>query len=199
MINFLFFATAIYAIIGGPSVGKSTIINELKAEGEVTTAEVATLLIQECIAKGDHEPWLRDDFQPTIFARQLECEKNILKLNPSRAFIDRGLLDNLVYLELNGKKNTKEYKDIENQMKNLNVGNRYAAVFFIEPHNGNDFCLEKNPVRRESTEEAVALGLKIKAAYEKHYPVITIPGKMTPKERTALIKEKIKQLNKNAA
>ncbi|MCH9811154.1 ATP-binding protein [bacterium] len=199
MFNFLYIATAIYAIIGAPSVGKTSIINELKKDGEETIKEVATELIEECIAKGDCEPWLKDNFQPTIFKRQLQTEAKLLAKKPSRFFVDRGMLDNLVYLEINGRKDTKEYREIEKKLHELDVGNRYAAIFYIEPYNNKNFSLEKNPIRRESTKEALALGLKIKAAYEKYYPVISIPGEMTPKERANLIKQKIKALENVAA
>ena len=194
MTNIFFIAAAIYAIIGGPSVGKTSIIEELKADGEATIEETATALIKESIDQGINEPWLKENFQPTIFMRQLALEKEALKKDHNRIFVDRGLLDNLVYLELNNKRDSKEYKSIEDQLKTIDIAKRYAAIFFIEPHTKESFQLEQNPIRRESTDEALVLAEKIKAAYAKHYKVITIPGGLSPKRRASLIKEKIKSL-----
>jgi predicted ATPase len=197
MISRFFMATAIYAIIGGPSAGKTSIIKELQADGQVTIEESSTQIIKNKLEKNIKEPWLKDGFQLEIFTKKLQLEKEMLKSSKGPIFIDRGLLDNLVYLEISGKENSSEYKEIKDQLATLDIKNRYAAVFFIEPHANKNFQLEKNEIRRESTKEALNLSEKIKAAYSKHYDLIIIPGGITPSARAALIKQKVNALKKS--
>ena len=198
MTNLLFLCATIYAIIGGPSAGKTSIIKELQANGQVIIEESATKIIKRNLDQNIKEPWLKDGFQLEIFTAKLLLETEMLKSCKKPIFIDRGLLDNLVYLEIAGKENSSEYKEIQKKLKELNIENRYAAVFFIEPHGGKDFELEKNEIRRENTQEALLLSKKIKAAYGKYYNLITIPGGMSPGKRAAFIQQKIQSLKKSA-
>ena len=104
-------AASLYAIIGGPSAGKTSIINELKENGQHTIEESATAIIKESLKKGIKTPWEKVGFQSDIFNLKLKLETKAHDLNKD-VFVDRGLLDNLVYLDLGGKKNSKEYYKI---------------------------------------------------------------------------------------
>lgn len=189
-------AASIYAIIGGPSAGKTSIINHLKNEGYTTIEEAATRHIKECFEQGQKEPWEFTGFQQSIFQLQQDLEKEALAKNSSDIiFVDRGFLDNLVYLEHNGRKETSEYTQIEHKVHALNISKYYKAVFYIEPHSSLSFELEKSDVRRESTEESLELARAIKNAYAKHYDLISIPGDLSIKQRAALIIEKVNQIH----
>lgn len=169
-------------------------MKELKATGETTIEETATTFIKENIEKGICKPWLKENFQYNIFSRQIKLENGAQEKKLERVFVDRGILDSIVYLEISGKQNSKEYQSIKEQLNTLDIENRYAAIFFIEPHSKDGFKLEKNEIRRETTEEAIELATKIKAAYSKYYPITIIPGGMSPAERAALIQKQLKSL-----
>jgi predicted ATPase len=195
MNSLIILATAIYAITGGPSTGKTSIVEQLKKDGHATAEEAATCHILNCQANGDMKPWLESGFQTNIFTLQTALENKALEANPETLFVDRGFLDSLVYLEHNNEKDSDEYAHIENKLQDLDIENYYAAVFFIEPHNENEFVLEKNIVRRESTEEAHQIAYALKRAYSKYYNVISIPGNLTIKERADLIISKVKEMS----
>ena len=194
MIGFIFFATSIYAIIGGPSVGKTSIIEELKAKGKKTIEEAATVIIKQNLKKGIKCPWEKDGFQASIFKLQLELEKKAFSSSEEDYFVDRGILDNLVYLEINERKNTKEYKTIKTKIYSLNVDSRYEAVFYIEPYSKDSFKTSKSEIRHEDTKQALKISKAIKDAYSKYYNLIIIPGNLTAKQRADLIQTKIKNL-----
>jgi len=186
-------AASLYAIIGGPSAGKTSIINELKENGQHTIEESATAIIKESLKKGIKTPWEKVGFQSDIFNLKLKLETKAHDLNKD-VFVDRGLLDNLVYLDLGGKKNSKEYKDIQGKITSLDIASRYKAIFYVEPHTGSEFKCKTSEIRRESTEEAIAIGRAIKDIYSKHYNLIIIPGNMSPKERAKLVQQRVSEL-----
>jgi len=193
--SYIFLATAIYAIIGGPSAGKTSIINELKNSGEITVEEAATVHILQCQNNGDKEPWLKDGFQKSIFNLQIEFENKALTKNPKSIFCDRGLLDSLVYLKVMQKENTEEYKHIKDSIDSKNIKDYYKKIFYVEPYIKESFVLSKSAVRRESTEEALNIGAAIKSIYEQYFTVINVPGNLSPKERAEFILSHISSKN----
>lgn len=196
MIGIVFLATSLYAIIGGPSVGKTSILEELKSKGQHTIEEAATVIIKKNFKNGIKNPWEKEGFQADIFALQLELENKAMKSSKQEFFVDRGILDNLVYLEINGKKNTKEYKNIKNKIQAMNIANHYKAIFYVEPYSKDKFKTSTTEIRHENTEEALKIANAIKKAYSKYYTIYTIPGDLSPKARAALIEKTIKKLKK---
>ena len=51
-----------YCIIGGPGAGKTSLINFLAQQGYAVVPEAATILIQQALEKGIHEPWFEPHF-----------------------------------------------------------------------------------------------------------------------------------------
>lgn len=195
MQGFVLLGAAIYALIGGPSVGKTSIIEELKKEGKTTVEEAATYLIKEKIAIGDYTPWEKEGFQQNIFDLQMQFEKEALATGTDSIFVDRGCLDNLVYLKINDREDTDEYRNLVEEIDAIEGPNRYTAIFFIEPYNQDAFSLSKSVIRRENTEESLYISSKIKEAYSEYYEIITIPGNLTPKQRARLVLTHIDRLN----
>ncbi|MCH9620938.1 MAG: hypothetical protein S4CHLAM20_03470 [Chlamydiia bacterium] len=200
MNSVILLATAVYAIIGGPSVGKTSIIKQLKSYGYQTTEEAATRVIKENFKKGEMEPWAKEGFQQDIYNLQRKLEAEALSKNRDNLFVDRGFLDNIIYLEFNNRQDTQEYANLKKEIDSIDITKHYKAVFFIEPHSPNFFEVDKinTDVRRESNDEALRLNEAIKNAYAKHFNVIVIPGSLTPKERADLILSKISPPKKHS-
>jgi predicted ATPase len=210
------FATSLFPIIGGPSVGKTSIINELHKEGHVICKESATDVILEMQSKGISNPWDMCGFEIIIFDEKLKREekafKEAIELGKSSIYIDRGLLDQVVYLETLNKLDSYDCEYIMNEIKKIDPKTRYKAIFYVEPYQGENFELskvslnekgEKLEVRREDTKEALILSKKLKEVYEKTgLPIYTVPAKMSPKERAEFILKKTNEIiekDKNAS
>ncbi|MBY0357957.1 MAG: ATP-binding protein [Candidatus Obscuribacterales bacterium] len=85
-------------ITGGPSVGKSTLVNGLREGGYTVISEQATGVIQE----GKVLPWVdRDGFQREVLKRQLAAEAPFLE-SDEPVFLDRGIFDGEAYYICDG-------------------------------------------------------------------------------------------------
>ncbi len=194
---------SLYAIIGGPSVGKTSIIQALKKKGEVVSEEAATDIILEERKKGNLTPWAEEGFEVRIFEekvkREKEASQQALLSGKEAVFIDRGLLDSLHYLEVNKKEKSKEYEMIASILKELNATNRYDAIFYIEPYNGDSFNSTVTEHRHEDTQEAKRQAEEIRKIYAKtDMPLINVPPHMSPDERANFILQKAKERSKSA-
>jgi predicted ATPase len=194
MIKLSLLGVCLYAIIGGPSSGKTSITEELKAKGKDVIDEAASIIIKKNIAKGNLHPWGEVGFQTDIFNLQLNLENKALKSGKDHVFVDRGILDSLVYLKLRNQKNTEEYFSIKKLIEQENIANRYRLVFFIEPHSRENFESLQAETRCETTEESLLNSKAIFKEYSKYYDLINIAGNLTVKERANLILEKIDAL-----
>ena len=70
---------SLYAIVGGPSVGKTSIIHVLKERGEIVCEEAATDIILAEREKGNLTPWLNEGFELKIFTEKLLREQKALQ------------------------------------------------------------------------------------------------------------------------
>ncbi len=93
------------AIIGAPSAGKSSVIEELEHRGYAVAHEVARAYMQERLATGETLDAIRGSagiarMQQDIFARTVERDD---KLDPQALiFFDRGIGDTLFYFRRAG-------------------------------------------------------------------------------------------------
>lgn len=200
MMHLTLLATSLFAIIGGPSVGKTSIIKALAEEGEITCREAATDIILDEQALGHASPWEEFGFEIKIFDEKVKREDLARKKAKDQGklsiFTDRGLLDSLVYIEILNKHNSVEAKYIQEKLTELNPSSRYKALFFVEPHTSTGFELAKCDIRRENTSEALLIAQKIKEIYAKTgLPIITVPSDLTPKERALFVLQKAKELS----
>lgn len=87
-------------ITGGPSTGKTTLIDHLAKLGYATVPEAARLMIDERIQAGETIEHIRADeqaFQEAILRRKASIEA---QLDPHRIyFLDRGMHDTTAYLQ----------------------------------------------------------------------------------------------------
>lgn len=108
-------------ITGGPSVGKSTLLSELRNGGFTVVPEQATEVIKE----GKILPWEnRDLFQREVLRRQLEAEAQFLN-SEETVFVDRGIFDGEAYYHCDGIQPPNIFGTISES--------RYSAVLLLEP------------------------------------------------------------------
>lgn len=167
-----------YVITGGPSSGKTTIVNKLKALGYYTTEETARILINKSLAKGITLEDLRKDeasFQSRILEmklrleRRLPCTKTI--------FLDRGVPDTIAYYRLFGF-------DVESVIEMSR--NRYRRIFFLD-----QLPFDSDYARIEDDATAKKISNLILRAYKNlGYDVVRIPV-MPVGERANLILSKL--------
>lgn len=169
-----------YVITGGPSVGKTTVIELLAEKGFGIMPEIARMIIEEEQIKGsDILPWKNlKKFQEQVVLRQLEQEKEISKLN---TFLDRSIIDGYAYCVLG---NIEPPAKIERSARG-----RYEKVFLLEPLKS----YIQDETRKEDREVAHQIHSEIIKAYEFFgYDLIHVPV-LPPTERFEFIVKNISQ------
>lgn len=173
-----------HVITGGPSTGKTTLINALKREGYKIIEEAATCIITADLKKGSENPNTHPDtFQVRVTEKQIENE---LVLNSEdEAFLDRGIIDGIAYSNFYKDPIPKILTDYIKEEKN-----KYANVFLLDPV----YSYEKNDVRLESEADAKKLHNDIKLAYEEAGYTVTVVPLCPVSERIEFILNKIKDV-----
>lgn len=151
-------------ITGGPSSGKTTLINSLSQMGYKTAPEVARQIIEQEILEGKTLEQIRGhegEFQEKVFKKVLEREHD---LSPQEVvFLDRSLLDCLAYSLFNNINPTELQKVIKKY--------KYSKVFFLER-----VFWEKDHTRTENEEIACQIDNLLKKVYqEEGYELIIVP------------------------
>ena len=116
-----------YVITGGPSTGKTTLLEELEKLGHKTVAEAARSVIDEALKKGISIEQLRTDekqFQHDVV--KLKAEIEALNDQTALTFFDRGMHDTIAYLRYYGF-------TIEDWVLELMRNAKYKKVFLLEP------------------------------------------------------------------
>ena len=121
------FAAMIYAITGGPSSGKTSIIKELEKQGEQVIHEAATDWIIKKVESGISEPWKEESFTLDILKLQLEREEPWLS-KEGKVFVDRGIFDIYPYAMPNKLAGTKILCCVNKILNPINLNQRYKAV-----------------------------------------------------------------------
>jgi len=141
-------------ITGGPGTGKTTLIQELKRRQYQVVEEIATIIIKRELEAGREHPTIdRDKFEQEIMNEQLSAE---LSLNSRKiSFLDRGVVDGLIYYELDGLEVPQALVDHANTA-------HYDAVFFL------DYLefYEQTEVRTEPFDVAMKNHKLLKRTYE---------------------------------
>jgi len=171
-----------YVITGGPSSGKTTVINELVRLGYLAAPDVARDYISQEIANGRSLKEIRGneaEFQRKVLKMKIEREKKIPK--NKIVFLDNAVPCSIAYYQICGLNPQEVIKVCEK--------GRYKKIFFLE-----QLSFEKDYARSENIEIVNNLNRLLKESYENlGYKVINIP--VTPiKNRIQRILTKI---NKN--
>ncbi len=158
-----------FVIAGGPSTGKTSVINELEKQGIRVFHEVAREVLKE--------KKFSKEAQYEIFKKQLEQSKQADKLGGT-IFLDRGIPDSLAYFKYH---NFEIPDEILEQSKPKKT--KYEIVFFLEP-----VGYKCDEVRKESKEEAEKIHKRIYDVYnELGYNIIKVPF-MSVEKRVEFIK-----------
>ncbi|PSV49379.1 AAA family ATPase [Photobacterium indicum] len=154
-------------VTGGPGGGKTTALDLFRRElGHkiAVVPEAATLLFSGGITRSDNDQTLRM-IQKTIFQLQKNLEEIHKKQFPDRLLVcDRGSLDGLAYWP---GTESDFFKDVNSTFDHEIA--RYDAVIFFESAaaTGHDIS-SNNPVRNESSEQAVQLDEKLQKIWSRH-------------------------------
>jgi predicted ATPase len=157
-------------ITGGPSTGKTSLINELEKKGYDCIHETSREIIQEALANDSNIlPW-KDHLkfsERVILQRKNHYFKAKTESSKKYTFFDRGIPDVFAYLK---------YDKIKVPEKFIELGNtlRYYSKIFLTPAWKNIY--ENDNERVEDFDKAEKLQHLIHHTYKKlGYEVILIP------------------------
>ncbi|WP_103863917.1 AAA family ATPase [Aquimarina sp. I32.4] len=115
-------------IIGGPSTGKTTIIEHLESMGELCLHEISRQVTLEAQQEGISQLFLED---PLLFSRKLiegriAQHTNANNISSARVFFDRGIPDVIAYMDYANESYPSEFtKACETY--------RYDSIFLLPP------------------------------------------------------------------
>ena len=155
-------------LAGGPSTGKTTLINHLISKGYTCEEEISRKVILEAQAKGIEQLFLTD---PLLFSQKLlegrfQQYKNAENTEASLLFYDRGMPDVTAYMDyVNAWYPHNFAETIHN--------NRYDLVFLLPPW--REIHVTDNE-RYESFEIGTIIYEYLKKGYKQFdYTVIEVP------------------------
>ena len=161
-------------ITGGPSSGKTTLINKLKETGYFCFDEISREII--------HNQKIIQSEKDLSF-EQIVFEKRIKQFHSAKTgiqFYDRSFIDGLAYMQLNGIKVPENYLQLAKELK-------YFNTVFIAPFWSEIYVNDSE--RLEDIIQAEKIFIKLKEIYTTlGYKVIIIP-KDTVSNRVQFIKD----------
>ena len=205
---------SLYAIVGGPGAGKSEIIGEVKKISEETHGyamnffcvdEAAKDLIKQEQERGNSNPFAIPGFERRIYDEKIERENQAtqrIQKAPQHqvALVDRGLLDNIVYIKRFGGEGSEIDQYVKGKAEELGVyQGRYRAIFLVEPWNGT-FKNDSFSYRAESPKACTEIHEELKTVYQSAVgpktPMITVEGRvgLSAQQRAISILKKIKEI-----
>ncbi|GEM_PF-218800 len=156
-----------YILTGGPGTGKTTIIQELRKQGEITLPEVAREIIAE--EQGKEQgilPWTDlTKFQELVVERQIKLEEKIKIHRPARIFQDRSLVDGIAYAEEGKAKSPDKLHLLIEQAG-------YTKVFYLQQLP----FYHQDQERKEDQVLAQKIHEKIYRVYDRlGFDIVTVP------------------------
>lgn len=155
-------------LIGGPSTGKTTLINHLKTLGYPCLEEISRHVIKKAQGEGIDQLFLE---KPLLFSRllkdaRIQQHQEVATFDTEYVFLDRGIPDTVAYLDYIGQTYTQEFINDSKKYK-------YDYVFIFpvwkEIH-------ETDAERYESFEQAQKIQEHLLATYLRYgYSPIEVP------------------------
>jgi predicted ATPase len=169
-----------FVITGGPSVGKTTIVDGLAHRGFRVVHEIATQVIKE----GQYLPWVdRKKFQVEVLRRQQSAEASILDFDQP-VILDRGLFDGEAYYVVDKMPIPQVFDSLD--------ASQYAMAFLVEPL---DF-FDETDVRRENLEFTRQISVVLEQCYtSRNVKVVHVPA-MPPTERINFVHAQVEAYKK---
>lgn len=170
----------IVVLIGGPSSGKTTLIEKLKENGHVCYPEVSREVIQEAQKRGIDQLFLE---QPLLFSelllegriKQFEAAK---KENANIIFLDRGIPDILAYMHYIGDSYPSFFDEA--------CKNHIYSKIFVLPTWKEIYVSDEE--RYETYEQAVLIQQHLVDTYLKYgYELIEVPKDTVEKRMEFLL------------
>lgn len=164
-------------LTGGPSSGKTTLINQLNISGIRCFEEVSRGVISMAQSKGINNPFLSQPlgFSEALFERRLE---DYFTPSGNRVHLfDRGIHDVVAYLNRIGK-------EIPCGMQEDCIKHTYEKVFVLPPW---EAIFEKDNERIENFEESVILYKALVDTYEDFGMTCIEVPKLSIEERKVFI------------
>lgn len=159
-----------YVITGGPGVGKTALITNLRQLGLLTAEEDARRIISEQMAIGGSAlPWKdKARYAQLMLEASVKTFNEMKALPPSKfVFFDRGILDAVCYMNMENIPVTPEIKTLIHQYT-------YNRKVFILPPWKEIYTTDSE--RKQSWEEAVFTFTKMKETYSTYgYTLIEVP------------------------
>jgi len=169
-----------YVITGGPSTGKTTVVDILTKRGYKTTIEHARHYIDTMRIDGETVEEMRNNkkkFQLGVLDMQIEQEASIMP--EDLVFLDRAIPDALAYYQ---------FLDIDYDEKLLNAvkESSYKKIFILDR-----LPFQKDYARTEDEEAQKKIHKLIIEVYESlGFPIVFVPV-LPPKERVDFVLDNI--------
>ena len=168
-----------YVITGGPSSGKTKVIEYLASLGYATVPEIARILIDN---EQNEERTIEEirvdeaEFQRKILQIKIEIED---KISPEQiTFFDRGIPDSIAYYQIAGLNPASVIKEAKKR--------KYRGIFFLER-----LPYKKDYARIEDKKTVRELNKLLYEAYRNlEYKVVRVPVKPV-EERVNFILSKL--------
>jgi predicted ATPase len=171
-----------YVVSGGPSSGKTTLVNEMAKLGYATYPEATRFLIEKEMAQGRKLEEIQNtlELQEKVLQLQLKNEENAPK--DRIVFFDRAIPDGLAYTRFN--------KLSEAMFSGLELRGRYKKIFFCQP-----LPFEKDRVRIEDKKWANALSRVVRQIYaDLGYDIIDLAPTPNVSDRVKVVLKELSRL-----
>lgn len=155
-------------LAGGPSSGKTTLINALVENGYVCYPEISREVIQEAQKQGIDQLFLENPllFSELLLQGRVKQHQEALQETCDIVFLDRGIPDVLAYMHYIGDSYPKSFSDACEE-------NRYTKIFLLPPWKE---IYVSDAERYESYEQAVLIHEHLEETYKGFgYELITVP------------------------
>ena len=166
-------------ITGGPSTGKSTLIDSLLKAGHSCQKEISRVVTLAARAKGIEQFFLEDPlaFSKELLKRRIEQYQKATLMNKPIVFFDRSILDILAYLKFSNTIHNFNFEEITKHCK-------FQQVFITPPWRA---IYTTDNERHETYDEAQKIHEQLVITYQQFgYSPIEIPFG-TPEERMNFI------------
>lgn len=173
----------IILLIGGPSSGKTTLINHLEKEGHICYPEVSREVILQAREEGVEFLFLEDPmlFSEKLLEGRIKQYQNAIQENNS-VFIDRGIPDVVAYMDFIGDSYPEKFIQACEKYK-------YDKIFLLPPW---EEIYTSDETRYETYEEASKIHNFLVETYKKYgYDLHEVP-KTTVENRYQFILDHLK-------